>query len=212
AMSECAEPAARLALQAKLPSVSGWSSFANKGLLMTYGPNVRALYRSLAGYVDRILRGTAFFFLAEDGIRARTVTGVQTCALPIYPTPSSLPEGEEFYLYNRIRDLSGQELTAGAEDEVLNRYLDEDVYKALNDLPVNFRMPVMLADIEGMSYKEIAEALQIPIGTVMSRISRGRRQLQQSLWNYAQEKGYVTARTPGASGGSLGTPGKADST
>ena len=119
-----------------------------------------------------------------------------------HPAPSSLPEGEEFYLYNRIRDLSGQELTAGAEDEVLNRYLDEDVYKALNDLPVNFRMPVILADIEGMSYKEIAEALQIPIGTVMSRISRGRRQLQQSLWNYAQEKGYVTARTSGASGAS----------
>ena len=127
-----------------------------------------------------------------------------------HPAPSSLPEGEEFYLYNRIRDLSGQELTAGAEDEVLNRYLDEDVYKALNDLPVNFRMPVILADIEGMSYKEIAEALQIPIGTVMSRISRGRRQLQQSLWNYAQEKGYVKVQTPGAPG-SLGAPGQADS-
>lgn len=108
-----------------------------------------------------------------------------------HPTPASLPEGEEFYLYNRIRDLSGQELTKGAEDEVLSHYLDEDVYKALSDLPVNFRMPVILADIEGMSYKEIAEALQIPIGTVMSRISRARRQLQQSLWNYAREKGYV---------------------
>jgi putative ABC transport system substrate-binding protein len=46
-------------LEAKLPSVSGWSSFAQKGLLMTYGPNVRGLYRSLAGYVDHILRGTA---------------------------------------------------------------------------------------------------------------------------------------------------------
>ena len=59
AMYESCDRIARLALQAKLPSVSGWSSFANKGLLMTYGPNVRALYRSLAGYVDRILRGTA---------------------------------------------------------------------------------------------------------------------------------------------------------
>ena len=59
AMYEIGNHVARLALQAKLPSVSGWSSFANKGLLMTYGPNVRALYRSLAGYVDRILRGTA---------------------------------------------------------------------------------------------------------------------------------------------------------
>ncbi len=108
-----------------------------------------------------------------------------------HPTPASLPEGEDFYLYNQIRDLSGQELSQGAEEEVLNQYLDEDVYKALNDLPPNFRMAVVLADIEGMSYKEIAEALQIPIGTVMSRISRARRQLQKSLWQYAKERGYV---------------------
>ena len=56
-MYEVSDHVARLALQAKLPSVSGWSSFANKGLLMAYGPNVRAVYRSLAGYVDRILGG-----------------------------------------------------------------------------------------------------------------------------------------------------------
>ncbi len=110
-----------------------------------------------------------------------------------HPTPSPLPDGEEFYLYNQIRDLNGQELSAGAEEEVLSKYLDEDVFKALNDLPPNFRMAVVLADIEGLSYKEIAEALQIPIGTVMSRISRARRQLQQSLWKYAQDKGYVKA-------------------
>ncbi|GHO64928.1 RNA polymerase sigma factor [Ktedonobacter sp. SOSP1-52] len=111
-----------------------------------------------------------------------------------HPTPASLPEGEEFYLYNQIRDINGQELSQGVEDEVLNQYLDEDVYKALNDLPYNFRMPVILADIEGLSYKEIAESLQIPIGTVMSRISRARRQLQKSLWQYAKDRGYV--RTP----------------
>ena len=58
-MYEISDRVARFALDTKLPSVSGWSSFANKGLLVTYGPNVRALYRSLAGYVDRILRGTA---------------------------------------------------------------------------------------------------------------------------------------------------------
>ncbi len=113
-----------------------------------------------------------------------------------HPTPSPLPEGEDFYLYNRIRDLSGQELNVGAEEEVLSKYLDEDVYNALQDLPPNFRMPVVLADIEGLSYKEIAEALQIPIGTVMSRISRARRQLQRSLWQYARERGYVKAETP----------------
>jgi putative ABC transport system substrate-binding protein len=59
AMYEISDRIARFALEAKLPSVSGWSSFAQKGLLMTYGPNVRELYRSLAGYVDKILRGTS---------------------------------------------------------------------------------------------------------------------------------------------------------
>ncbi len=116
-----------------------------------------------------------------------------------HPVTTSLPEGEDFYLYNRIRDMSGQELSAGAEEEVLSKYLDEDVYKALNDLPVNFRMPIILADIEGLSYKEIAQALQIPIGTVMSRISRARRQLQKSLWQYAKDKGYIPVQAPGTS-------------
>lgn len=108
-----------------------------------------------------------------------------------HPTPIALPDGEEFYLYNQIRDLSGQERNQGAEEEVLSQYLDEDVYTALKDLPLNFRMAIILADIEGLSYKEIADALQIPIGTVMSRISRARRQLQKSLWQYAKDRGYV---------------------
>jgi RNA polymerase sigma-70 factor (ECF subfamily) len=116
--------------------------------------------------------------------------------LATHPTTTPLPEGEEFYLYNRIRDMSGQELSSGAEEEVLSKYLDEDVYNALNALPLNFRMPVILADIEGMSYKEIAQALQIPIGTVMSRISRGRHQLQQLLWQYAKDKGYLPGQAP----------------
>jgi putative ABC transport system substrate-binding protein len=59
AMYEISDRVARFALEARLPSVSGWSSFAHRGLLMTYGPNVRELYRSLARYVDQILRGTA---------------------------------------------------------------------------------------------------------------------------------------------------------
>jgi RNA polymerase sigma-70 factor (ECF subfamily) len=139
----------------------------------------------------------AHTYQAGTNLRAWLFRILNTSAINRYrrlgshPTPASLPEGEEFYLYNQIRDLSGQELSQGAEDEVLNKYLDEDVYQALNDLPLNFRMAVVLADIEGLSYKEIAEALQIPIGTVMSRISRARRQLQKSLWQYARERGYV---------------------
>src|SRR5205814_6161589 len=59
-----------------------------------------------------------------------------------HPVTTSLPEGEEFYLYNRIKDLTGQELNIGAEEEVLSHYLDEDVYNALNELHPNFRMAV----------------------------------------------------------------------
>jgi putative tryptophan/tyrosine transport system substrate-binding protein len=58
AMYEVSDRIAQFALKAKLPSVSGWSPFAQKGLLITYGPDVRELYRSLARYTDRILRGT----------------------------------------------------------------------------------------------------------------------------------------------------------
>ncbi|GHO50204.1 sigma-70 family RNA polymerase sigma factor [Ktedonospora formicarum] len=58
--------------------------------------------------------------------------------LATHPTPASLPEGEEFYLYNQIRDINGQELAQGVEEEVLSQYLDEDVYKALQDLPPIF--------------------------------------------------------------------------
>ena len=67
AMYEISDRIARFALDAKLPSVSGWSPFAQKGLLMTYGPNVRELYRSLARYVDRILRGTSARRFAGPG-------------------------------------------------------------------------------------------------------------------------------------------------
>lgn len=123
-----------------------------------------------------------------------------------HPTTTPLPEGEEFYLYNRIRDINGQELSTGAEDEVLSQYLDEDVYQALNDLPLNFRMPIILADIEGLSYKEIAQALNIPIGTVMSRISRARRHLQRSLWNYARNRGYVSEERADAGVQDASTP------
>lgn len=151
---------------------------------------------------ETMLKAFRFSHLYQRGtnLRAWLFRILNTSAINRYrkqathPTPASLPEGEDFYLYNQIRDLSGQELSQAAEDEVLEKYLDEDVYKALNDLPPNFRMAVVLADIEGLSYKEIAEALQIPIGTVMSRISRARRQLQKSLWQYAKERGYVSSK------------------
>ena len=61
--------------------------------------------------------------------------------------------------------------------------------EALESLPEQFRMAVLLADVEGFSYKEIAEILDVPIGTVMSRLHRGRKQLQKRLWDFGRERG-----------------------
>src|SRR5678816_2932888 len=80
-----------------------------------------------------------------------------------------------------------------AEMEALDHLPDSDVKNALQELPEDFRMAVYLADVEGFSYKEIAEIMGTPIGTVMSRLHRGRRGLQRLLGDYARERGLVRA-------------------
>ncbi|MGH2711401.1 MAG: sigma-70 family RNA polymerase sigma factor [Actinomycetota bacterium] len=104
------------------------------------------------------------------------------------PQTISTDDAPEWYLYDQLRD-EGRE--PSAETEVLESLPDEEVQEALAELPEQFRMAVLLADVEGFSYKEIAEILDIPIGTVMSRLHRGRRALEKRLWSVVRERGLV---------------------
>jgi RNA polymerase sigma-70 factor (ECF subfamily) len=120
---------------------------------------------------------------------------------------------DEFYLYSKVQESDAFRRAGNPEDILLSQLMDADVVGALEELPETFRAVVVLADIEGFSYKEIAEILDIPIGTVMSRLHRGRRQLQVKLWDYAARARYVDADTANHSlrpGSGHGAPPAAD--
>ena len=104
------------------------------------------------------------------------------------PHEVELGELEDFYLFKRLGAEGSSGAGRSAEDEALDRFVDQDIKGALESLPENFRIPVLLADVEGFSYKEIARIMDVPIGTVMSRLHRGRKALQQALWQFAGDR------------------------
>ena len=112
------------------------------------------------------------------------------------PEQVDLDDVEDLYLYRRLGGLEGAAAGRGPEAEVLDRLPDAEVKEALESLPEQFRMAVLLADVEGFAYKEIAEIMDIPIGTVMSRLHRGRKLLQKRLWEFAVEHGLATGAAP----------------
>ena len=111
------------------------------------------------------------------------------------PEKADVEDIEDLYLYKRLGDLTAPNAGRSAEDELLERITDDEVKRAIESLPEAFRIAVLLADVEGFSYKEIADITEVPIGTVMSRIHRGRRALQKALLDYAEARGLVAADT-----------------
>ncbi len=109
------------------------------------------------------------------------------------PDEAELDEGEDLYLFRRLGGLEAARAGRSAEDELMDFFTDAEVKAAVESLPEQFRLAVLLADVEGFSYKEIAEILDIPIGTVMSRLHRGRKALQKRLFEFARDRNLVPA-------------------
>jgi RNA polymerase sigma-70 factor (ECF subfamily) len=89
---------------------------------------------------------------------------------------------------------NNSDVTNIEENILLNKFLSDDVTSALNKLPDDFKTVVLLSDLEGFSYKEISEIMDCPIGTVRSRLSRGRRMLQKILFDYAIKEGIIKGK------------------
>ena len=145
--------------------IKGWRSFHT----FQEGTNLRA-------WLFRIMTNT---YINKYNAQKRKGTEVE------------LDDVEELFLYKRLGSIDQSQLSSSAEDQMLELFTDEEVKNALESLPEDFRIPVLLSDVDGFSYKEIAEMLEIPIGTVMSRLHRGRKAMQKMLYEYARDRGLI---------------------
>jgi RNA polymerase sigma-70 factor, ECF subfamily len=112
------------------------------------------------------------------------------------PQKVSQDDVEDFDLYQELKGHDPQ-FSATPETIVLDSLVDSDITDAIDDLPEQFRLAVVLSDIEGFTYAEMAEIMDVPMGTVMSRLHRGRKALQKRLWDLAKERGIVRSAAAG---------------
>ena len=139
---------------------------------------------------DAYLRAYRFFNKFEKGtnFKAWLFKILKNIYINKYRKESKMPQMVDISNIEASGDLA---TTATPEDEIFDELLDDDVTIAIDALPEEFRLAIILSDLEGFAYKEVAEILDIPIGTVMSRLHRGRRLLRNSLHEYARKRGYV---------------------
>ena len=112
------------------------------------------------------------------------------------PISVSVDEENDNFVYGQVASLTSQE---NPETEFLNKLLDDDVRRAIDTLPEDFREVVVLSFLEDYSYQEIAEIVGLQLGTVKSRIHRGRKLLQKELHDYAVKQGYIKSGKPAVS-------------
>ena len=115
------------------------------------------------------------------------------------PYQGTIDELEDWQL-GGAESITQARSSRSAEVEAIDHLPDSDVKDALQSIPEDFRMAVYFADVEGFSYQEIADIMKTPVGTVMSRLHRGRRMLRERLAGYAEERGIATSGSPKSSG------------
>ncbi len=110
------------------------------------------------------------------------------------PEETELDTADEANLYRRLK--AANALGPSAEEQLLARFSEPEVVAAVEAVPEIYRYAVLLADVEGFSYAEIAAILDIPVGTVMSRLHRGRKSLHKALYRYATKRGLADEPCP----------------
>lgn len=144
---------------------------------------------------ETYLKAYRFFDKFEQGTNCKAwlFRIMKNSFINIYRRSSKEPDKvdyndvEEFYHSIRAESTDPNDL----EEKIFSNILDDDVSTALESLPEEFRTVVILCDIEGFTYEEIAEFVECPIGTVRSRLHRGRKMLRGKLFDYAKQRGYA---------------------
>lgn len=162
----------------------------NFGLRLTSDPNdAEDLVQ------DTIVKAYRFFSSYEKGTNAKAwlFRILKNSYINNYRKKSKKPQEVDYdevaTFYETIR--AERTETSDLEDKMFRELIDDDISKALNDIPEDFRTVVLLCDVEDFTYEEIANMLDVPIGTIRSRLHRGRNLLKAQLLEYAQKRGYA---------------------